>query len=91
MECIEDKKENTPVGVMSIKNEKHHYVLDIVWRDGKRGEYSFPESGFEIADPQSKEKLYFMEPQKAIEILKANAKNYNQGEFNWLDFIIYKP
>ena len=70
-----------------ILHQRKHYVLEIIWKDGKRGEYSFPESGFEVVDPQTKERIAYVRPNEAIEILKNNAKNYNQGEFNWLDFV----
>lgn len=74
-------------GVTSVRNEKGYYVLDIIWKDSKRGEYRFPESGFEVVNPITKERIAYVRPNEAIEILKNNAKNYNQGEFNWLDFV----
>jgi hypothetical protein len=79
---------NEMPGVQDVKIENHHYVVSIIWKDGKKSLTHFPENGFVVADPVTHEKIGHLSGEEALEILKENCTEYNMEDFSWIPFVV---
>ena len=75
------------VGVQDEKIENNHYIVTVVWKDGKKNNRVFPENGFNVFDPVTKERLGFISGEKAASILREHASEYDSDSFSWIPFI----
>ena len=86
LEAAQAGESNEKCGVSGYRIENNHYVVDVVWKDGKKVTSSFPVSGFTIVNPATKKILGVMGGRSAIKVLKRYAPQYNYDDFSWQDF-----
>lgn len=79
---------NEKYGVQDVKIENHHYVVSIIWKDGKKSMSHFPESGFAVFNPRTKQRLGYISAEEAISILKEHSSEYNMEDFSWRHFVL---
>ena len=78
---------NKNLGEQGVKIENNNYVVSVTWKDGMKSESHFPEKGFEVFDPKTKDRLGFISGEKAISILKEHSSKYNLEDFSWIPFL----
>ena len=53
-------------GVQDVRMENEHYIVSIVWKDGKKNEHHFPASGFPVVDVKTKKLLGYIGGKEAV-------------------------
>ena len=74
-------------GVLDYHIKNNHFVVSVRWKDGIRTVKHFPVAGFTVVDPVDHRHLGNIGGEKALEILKQHAGDYEYQKFSWRDFM----
>ena len=72
---------------MDCHIENNHFVVSVKWKDGIRTVNHFPVAGFPVEDPVNHRYLGNIKGERALEILKQYAADYECQKFSWRNFV----
>ncbi|MFH1151896.1 MAG: hypothetical protein V1788_02110 [Nanoarchaeota archaeon] len=87
MEELKTTENVDKFGVQDVKVENEHYVVSIIWADGKKNQRVFPKNGFLVVDPETNQKIKHLSGEEALSILKEQSLKCDADDFSWRQFI----
>ncbi len=83
----ESSPEHLPAGVLAHRLEGHEYVVSIRWKDGQQSEMHLPVNGFDVLEPETRQRLGKLTGEEALQILVHHAAKTTREEFDWRNFL----